>query len=182
VADKPEEVLSFRYPFEGRLVRLRVEEVRLPSGRVATREIVEHRGAVAMVPVTDRNEVLLVRQYRRALDRWTLEIPAGTLEPGETVEECLGRELAEEVGVEAGRVDFLLTFFPSPGFLTEQVYLYLCTDLKPRPRPPGDEEVVQAVPVPLTEALHMIGREIQDAKSILGILLAAKQRGVGHGG
>ncbi|MDR7417132.1 MAG: NUDIX hydrolase [Armatimonadota bacterium] len=182
MADRPEEVLSFRYPFEGRLVRVRVEEVRLPSGRIATREIVEHRGAVAMVPVTEQNEVLLVRQYRRALDQWTLEIPAGTLEPGETVEECLNRELAEELGVEAGRAAFLLTFFPSPGFLTEQVHLYLCTDLRPRPRPPGDEEMLHAVRVPLAEALRMIGREIRDAKSILGILLAAKQRGVGHGG
>ncbi|MCS7172465.1 MAG: NUDIX hydrolase [Armatimonadetes bacterium] len=178
--DRPEEVLSFRYPFEGRLVRVRVEEVRLPSGRTATREIVEHRGAVAMVPVTEGNEVLLVRQYRRALDQWTLEIPAGTLEPGETVEACLHRELAEELGMEADRVEPLLTFFPSPGFLTERVHLYLCTGLRPRPRPQGDEEVLQAVWVPLPEALDMIGREIQDAKSILGILLAARRGGT-HG-
>ncbi|MDR5710439.1 MAG: NUDIX hydrolase [Armatimonadota bacterium] len=180
--DRPEEVLSFRYPFEGRLVRLRVEEVRLPSGRLATREIVEHRGAVAMVPVTDQNEVLLVRQYRRALDSWTLEIPAGTLEPGETVEACLHRELGEELGMEADRVEFLLAFFPSPGFLTERVHLYLCTGLRPRPGPQGDEEVLHAVRVPLPEALRMIGQEIQDAKSILGILLAAGRRGVSHGG
>ncbi len=180
--DRPEEVLSFRYPFEGRLVRVRVEEVRLKSGRLATREIVEHRGAVAMVPVTDGNEVLLVRQYRRALDLWTLEVPAGTLEPGETVEACLHRELAEELGMVAGRVEPLLVFYPSPGFLTERVHLYLCTDLRPRPQPPHDEEGLQTVRVPLEEAQRMIGREIQDAKSILGILLTAERLGLRDGG
>ncbi len=180
--DRPEEVLSFQYPFEGKLVRVRVEEVRLRSGQRATREIVEHRGAVAMVPVTDANEVLLVRQYRRALDRWTLEIPAGTLEPGETAEACLHRELAEELGMEAGRIELLLTFFPSPGFLTERVHLYLCTDLRPRSQPHADEEGLQTVRLPLEEARRRIGREIQDAKSVLGILLVAPRLGGGYGG
>ncbi len=180
--DRPEEVLSFRYPFEGRLVRVRVEEVKLRSGRLATREIVEHRGAVAMVPVTDENEVVLVRQYRRAVDLWTLEIPAGTLEPGETVEACLHRELAEELGMTAGRVEPLLAFYPSPGFLTERVHLYLCTDLRPHPQPPREEEGLQTVRVPLGEAQRMIGREIQDAKSILGILLVAQRLGLRDGG
>lgn len=171
----PEVVLQTRYPFEGQIVRVRVEEVRLPSGRLATREIVEHRGAVAMVPVTDDGHLLLVRQYRRALDAWTLEIPAGTLEEGESVEACLRRELAEEIGMEAGRVEPLLTFFPSPGFLTERVAIYLCTDLRPRPSGGGEEEGMEVVRIGLDEARAMIGQQVHDAKSIIGVLLATER-------
>ncbi len=177
----PEVVLQTRYPFEGRIVRVRVEEVRLPSGRLATREIVEHRGAVAMVPVTGDGHLLLVRQYRRALDAWTLEIPAGTLEEGESVEACVERELAEEVGMEAGRVEPLLSFFPSPGFLTERVSIYLCTDLRPRPSGPGEEEGMEVVRIGLDAARAMIGREICDAKSIIGVLLASERLRSRHG-
>jgi ADP-ribose pyrophosphatase len=177
----PEVVLRTRYPFEGRIVRVRVEEVQLPSGCLATREIVEHRGAVAMVPVTEDGHLLLVRQYRRALDAWTLEIPAGTLEEGESVEACLERELAEEIGMEAGRIEPLVSFFPSPGFLTERVSIYLCTDLRPRPSGGGDEEDIQVVRIQLDEARALIGQEICDAKSIIGVLLASERLTSHHG-
>src|SRR5712692_794745 len=108
-----ERTLGSRRVYEGHIVNLRVDEVELPSGRRAVREIVEHRGAVAVVPVIDK-DVVLVRQFRRAADRVLLEIPAGTMEPGETAEACLQRELAEEIGMRAGQVDHVLTFYPSP--------------------------------------------------------------------
>jgi ADP-ribose pyrophosphatase len=161
--------------FEGRVVRVRVEEVRLASGRVAPREIVEHRGAVAMLPLTDTGEILMVRQYRRALDEWLLELPAGTIEPGEDVTECLQRELAEEVGVRAGHVEHLITFVPSPGFLTERVHVYRCTDLRPD-RLEAEEEGLEVVPVPLADARRLVDAgEVRDAKSIIGILLVAER-------
>ncbi|MDR5683529.1 MAG: NUDIX hydrolase [Armatimonadota bacterium] len=172
-----ERPIRSRTVFEGRVVRVRVEEVALPSGRTATREIVEHRGAVAMVPLTPAGEVLMVRQYRRALDAWLLELPAGTIEPGEDVTECLQRELAEEVGMQAGRIEHLITFFPSPGFLTERVHVYACTDLRPH-RLAAEEEGLEVVPLPLAEARSRVDSgEIQDAKSVIGILLVAE----GHG-
>jgi ADP-ribose pyrophosphatase len=179
VTDAPEQLLRSRVVFEGRVVRVRVDEVRLRSGKVATREVVEHRGAVGMVPLTSRGEVLLVRQYRTALGGWTLEIPAGTLEPGEAPEACVQRELAEEVGYEAGRVEHLVTFAPSPGFLTELLHLYLCTDLRPRSLP-REEEELEVVAVPLREARRLVDcGEVRDAKSIIGLLLAWERHAAG---
>lgn len=129
-----------------------------------------------MVPLTETGHVLMVRQYRRALDSWLLELPAGTIEQGEDVTACLRRELAEEVGMCAGRIEHLITFVPSPGFLTERVHVYRCTDLHPH-RLEGEEEGLEVVPVPLDETLRLIETgEIRDAKSVIGILLAAQRR------
>jgi ADP-ribose pyrophosphatase len=158
--------------YEGHVVNLRVDEVELPSGRRAVREIVEHRGAVAVVPVIDQ-DVILVRQFRRAADRVLLEVPAGTMEPGETAEACLQRELAEEIGMQAGQVDHLLTFYPSPGFLTEVVHVYVARALTPR-RLQAEEEDLAVVRVPLAQARALVlAGEIVDAKSIIGLLLTS---------
>lgn len=165
-----ERPLASRRIYDGRVVNLRVDDVVLPSGRRAVREIVEHRGAVAALPVID-GDVLLVRQYRTAVGRTLLEIPAGTVEPGEGVEACLQRELSEEVGMRAGRVDHLATFYPSPGFLTEAVHVYVATDLTPH-RLEAEEEDLSVVRMPLTRAQTMVAEgEIVDAKSIIGLLL-----------
>lgn len=161
--------------YDGRVVSLRVDEVELPSGRVTEREIVEHRGAVAIVPLTDAGRILLVRQYRTAAGRALLEIPAGTIEPDEDVLACLHRELAEEVGMQANRVEHLVTFLPSAGFLTEQVHLYLAAGLSPSTRE-REEEDLEVVTMPLTQAQSLIGTEIIDAKSIIGLLMAASPR------
>lgn len=156
--------------YDGRILSLRVDEVELSSGRVTTREIVEHRGAVAIVPLTDAGRILLVRQYRTAAGRALLEIPAGTIEPNEDVLVCLHRELAEEVGMQADRVQHLVTFLPSPGFLTEHVHLYLATGLSPATLE-REEEDLEVVPMPLAQAQSLIGTEIIDAKSIIGLLM-----------
>lgn len=166
-------VVRSRRVYDGSVVALRVDEVVLPSGRAARREIVEHRGAVAVVPLTETGEVVLVRQYRGAAGGPLVEIPAGTLEPGEDPEAALQRELAEEIGMRAARISPLLSFYPSPGFLTEIVHLYLARDLTPH-RLTAEEEDLEVVRVSLTEARAMVERgEIRDAKSIIGILLAA---------
>jgi len=167
-----ERLVRSRRIYDGRVISLRVDEVALPSGRTATREIVEHRGAVAVVPLTPHGDVLLVRQYRAATGGTLLEIPAGTLEVGEDAPHALQRELAEEIGMRAGRVQHLATFYPSPGFLTEVVYVYLAADLTPH-RLEAEEEDLEVVRLPLPEARAMVDRgEIRDAKSIIGLLLA----------
>ncbi len=162
-----------RRVYEGRVVALRVEEVELPDGRRVSREIVEHRGAAAAVPLVGR-DVLLVRQHRPAVGRDLLEIPAGTVEPGESPAACLQRELAEEIGMQAGRLEHLVTFYPSPGFLTEAVHVYLATDLVPR-RLPGEEEDLEVVRMPLGDAQALVrSGEIVDSKSIIGLLWLAQ--------
>ncbi len=161
--------------YAGQVVNLRVDEVELPSGRLVKREIVEHRGAVAIVPLTATREVLLVRQFRRAAARDLLEVPAGTIEPGESVAAALERELAEEVGMRANQVEHLCSFFPSPGFLTEEVHVYLAQDLHPH-RLQGDEEDLTVIRLALGEATALVARgEIRDAKSIIGLLVAAQR-------
>lgn len=168
-----EQVLRTTRVYDGRVVSLRVDDVRLPSGRTAVREIVEHRGAVAIVPF-DAGEVLLVRQHRAATGGMLLEVPAGTLEPGETVEAAVERELAEEVGLR-GRYERLIAFYPSPGILTEVVHLFLATALEPY-RLDAEEEDLTVVRLPLRDAVAQIASgEIRDAKSIIGLLLAAQR-------
>lgn len=161
--------------YEGRVISLRTDEIELPSGRREVREIVEHRGAVAMVPLIG-GDVVLVRQFRPAVGRALLEIPAGSREPGESVESCLQRELAEEIGMRAGRSEHLMTFYPSPGFLTEAVHLYAAFDLTPY-RLHAEEEDLTVVRVPVAQAVTLVGQgEIVDAKSIIGLLLLAARR------
>lgn len=167
-----ERLVQSRRIFDGRVISLRVDDVVLRSGRTATREIVEHRGAVAIVPLTAQGDVILVRQYRAATGGILLEIPAGTLEEGEVAQDALQRELAEEIGMRAGRVQHLASFYPSPGFLTEVVHVYLATDLTPH-RLEAEEEDLEVLRLPLRQARAMVDRgEIRDAKSIIGLLLA----------
>ena len=161
--------------YDGRVVSLRVDEVALPSGRTGVREIVEHRGAVAVVPLAENGDVFLVRQFREAAGEELLEIPAGTLEPGEAVDDALDRELAEEIGLRGRRYDRLHAFYPAPGVLTEVVHLFLATELEPH-RLDAEEEDLTVIRLPMPEALAAVASgEIRDAKSIIGLLLAAER-------
>jgi ADP-ribose pyrophosphatase len=170
-----ERVLRSTRVYDGRVVSLRVDEVALPSGSAGVREIVEHRGAVAVVALTPTAEVFLVRQYRSPVGSALLEIPAGTLEPGEQVDAALDRELGEEIGLRGGRYERLLAFYPSPGILTEVVHLFLATDLVPH-RLKAEEEDLAVVRMSLAQAVGAIASgEICDAKSIIGLLLAAQR-------
>lgn len=165
-------VVGSRRVYEGSVVALRIDEVDTSKGRRAIREIVEHRGAVAAVPVLPDGSVVLVRQYRDAAGARLLEIPAGTLEPGEDPEQALQRELAEEIGMRAGHLQHLVSFLPSPGVLTEVVHVYLARDLAPHQRD-AEEEDIEVVRLPLAGARAMVASgEIRDAKSIIGLLLA----------
>jgi len=172
-----EVTIASRRLYEGRIVNLRVDTVRLEDGRITEREIVEHRGAVAVVALDEDDNVLLVRQFRKPTERELLEIPAGTLEEGEEPASCARRELAEETGYQAGLLEPMGGFYSSPGFCTEYIHLYLATDLSPSSARAEYDEAIELIRVPLPEALRMIGRgEICDAKTIVGLLSAWARR------
>jgi ADP-ribose pyrophosphatase len=162
--------------YQGRLVGLRVDTVELPSGRNTKREIVEHGGVAAIVAIDSENNVLLVRQYRKAVERMLLEIPAGGMEPGEDALGCARRELEEETGFSAERWEELGFFYTSPGFCTEQMHLYLATELRPAENAADDDENIELVRIPLTTAPELIASgEVCDAKSIAGLLIALRR-------
>ncbi len=169
-----ETTVSSTRVFDGRVIRLRVDDVELPDGRRSQREIVEHRGAVGAVPLTDDGQVLMVRQWRHAVGEAILEIPAGTREPSESAEACMRRELIEEVGHEAAEMRFLAEVYVSPGYSGESIHLFLATGLTPRTGQPDEDENIRVEPVALSEALAMCrdGR-IRDGKTVVGLLLAA---------
>ena len=167
------EVVGSEQVFDGHVVKLFLDDVRLPDGRVVCWESVKHPGAVGMVPLRDDGRVLMVRQYRHAVRGVLLEIPAGKLDKGEEPAECARRELAEEVGMKAESTVPLSEFYNSPGYSDEMFFLYLCTGLSPAPGAPEPDEFLDVVEVPLDEGLAMIadGRII-DAKSVIGLTLA----------
>ncbi len=169
---EPEVELSRETVFDGKLIKVLKETVRLPDGNVRPREIVVHPGAVALVVVDQDEKLVLVRQYRRATDKVLLEIPAGTRENGEDAETCARREVQEEAGYSAGRVERLGGFYSAPGFCTEYLDCYLLTDLKESRLQPDDDENIEVVKLSAEEARDAIQRgEICDAKSICGILM-----------
>jgi len=157
--------------YTGRILNLRRDLVALPDGREASREVVEHTGAVAVVTLDEKGRVYLVRQYRYPVGRVTLEIPAGKLDPGETPEACARRELREEVGVVARSWEHLLTFYSTPGFSDEIMYLFLARDLSVEKAQPDEDEFLEIVSLPWQEALDKVWTgEIKDAKTIIGLL------------
>jgi len=171
-----ERTLHSQRIYEGKIVNLRVDTVELPSGKKTKREIVEHGGCTAIVALDSEKNVLLVRQYRKAVERMLLEIPAGGIEPGEEPLEGARRELEEETGFSAERWEHLSLFYTSPGFCTEFMHLYLATGLQPAERAADDDEHIEVVRVPLKKSLELIDSgEICDAKSIAGLLLALRK-------
>lgn len=157
--------------FRGSLVKVRVDTVALPNGETAQREIVEHPGAIAVIPLTAEGRIVLVRQFRYPINQITLELPAGKLELGETPEETCLRELAEETGFTAAALTKLTEFVVAPGYTTERITLFKAEDLTPMVAEHDADEFVETVEVTRAEALAMIqdGRII-DAKTMIGLL------------
>lgn len=159
--------------FDGKLISVRVDDVRLPDGGISKREIVEHRGAVAAVPLTAEGEVVFVRQWRHPAGEALLEIPAGTREGDEEPVETLRREMVEEIGHRAGSIELLAEVYTAPGYSTELIGLYLATNLTPADGESDDDETIEIVRVPLQEALRMCrDGELVDAKTVSALLLA----------
>jgi ADP-ribose pyrophosphatase len=168
-----ETVLASEQIYEGHLINLRVDQIRTAAGAESVREIVEHPGAIALIALDEAGRVLLVKQYRHAVRAVTLEIPAGTLEPGEEPLAAAQRELREETGYRAGRLARLGGIYTAPGFSTEYIHFFLATQLAPDPLAMDEDEVIDLIHVPLSEAVAMIrAGQIDDGKSVGGLLLA----------
>jgi ADP-ribose pyrophosphatase len=166
-----EKTLSSRVVFEGRAFRVRVDTVLTAEGRQSTREIVEHNPCVAIVAIDTDNNILLERQFRQALGKELLEIPAGGIDNGEGPEDAVIREMREETGLRPQKVKKLGGFYSSPGYTTEYLYLYLATDLVPDPLSAEDTAGIEVVRVSPDQAATLVASgEIQDAKSIAGLL------------
>ena len=164
-------LLSSETVYEGRLFNVDLDRIEMDGGVIAHRETLRHPGAVAMVPVTADGKLLLVTQYRHAAGRRLLELPAGTLEKGEEPIAAVARELPEEVGHRPGRIEPLGGFYVAPGYTTEYIHLFVCTELE-ESRLDGDEdEDIEVEVLSTSEALAAIeSGEICDAKSVIGIL------------
>ncbi len=157
--------------YRGRVFILRKDEVRLPDGNTTYLDILQHNGGIAMIPMDAEGNIWFVRQYRQAAGRVLLEIPAGTLEVSETPEENVHRELQEEIGMDARRVDLVGACFLAPGYSTEYMRFFLARDLFPASLPGDEDEFLERVEIPIEEALGMISQgAFQDAKTILGLL------------
>jgi len=173
-AQQQETTIASEHQYEGKILNLRVDTIRMANGHVVKREIVEHRPAVAIVPLTAAGTVLLVRQVRTPVGTMLLEVPAGVIEPNEDPEPSAQRELQEEIGMRAGRLERLTGFWVAPGYTTEYIHVYLAQDLTPSRLPGDEDEHITVEEYTLAEAVAMATRgELQDAKTIVGLLTAA---------
>ena len=170
-----ERVVGSRPVFDGKIVHLRVDTVELPNGHQSQREIVSHRGAVCIVPITAAGTVLMVRQFRLAAGHVLLEIPAGTLEADEDLAGCAAREREEETGFKPGSLNKLFSAFLSPGYSTEQVHAYIARDLQPGTMHQDAGENVRTEELALADVPARISAgEIEDAKTIAALLMALR--------
>lgn len=174
--DTPEFIDSKKI-FEGRVFSVTVDTVR-EGDTTYTREVVHHPGSAVILPAFDDGTIALVRQYRHPAVKYLLELPAGTLNDRERPEDGAARELEEELGFVAGKLEKLSEFFVSPGFCEEKMWLYLATELTETQQRLEDDELIEVVRVPIQRALQMItDGEIEDAKTIIGLMLAAPRLG-----
>ena len=165
--------LSSEPVFDGKIVRLRVDTVRLPGGRTAVREVVEHGAAVVVVPVDAEGNVVLVRQFRYPVGETLLEALAGMVEDSETPEECAQRELREEIGCAAGDLQPLGEFWTGPGFCTELMHAFLAKGLAASSLPADEDEQIQVERLPVSRVPELIrSGGIRDAKTIASLLMA----------
>ncbi|MDO5724684.1 MAG: NUDIX hydrolase [Tissierellia bacterium] len=164
--------------YNGKILNLRVDTVELENKKYSKREIVEHSGGVGMLAINEENEVILVRQFRKAAERDLLEIPAGKLEINEEPRETAIRELKEETGYTAENVSYMTEFFATPGYCTEKIYIFKATNLTLGDRDLDDSENIEVEYYSLEEALKMIERgEILDAKTIIALTLFKIEKG-----
>ncbi len=179
ITDNPmPEVLSSEEVFGGRLISVVRDTVR-EGEKTYLREVVVHPGGAAVVPFHADGSVSFVSQYRHPARAYVLELPAGKLDPGESPAETAARELEEELGLVAGRMEPLSWFYTTPGFCAERLWVFLATDLGETALRREEDEIIEVVRLPLARALGMVASgEINDAKTIIGLLLAARRLGV----
>lgn len=169
---QPEETVKSEIVFPGRMITVRRDTVRLPNGKSTERETVEHARTIAVVPVLDDGRIVMIRQYRKSVERVLLELPAGGIDGDESPENAARREMTEETGYTAGHLEPLTEFFTSPGFTNEYMYLYRATQLQAG-QPTEATDQIEVVTLGLDEALQrMRSGEVADAKTQLGLLMA----------
>lgn len=168
-----EQTVSSDRIYTGKVISLKVDTVEVPKKGYQKREIIEHPGAVGIVAITDDNKVLLVRQFRKAIEKALWEIPAGKLEQGESPKDCAIRELKEETGYSANNMKLIHKFYTSSGFSNQKIYVYLATDLEKGECCLDEDEFLELHEVNLNDAYEMINKnDIEDAKTSIGLLLA----------
>ncbi|MBM4054014.1 MAG: NUDIX hydrolase [Planctomycetes bacterium] len=162
--------------YSGIKINVRKDEVTLDGGRKVMREVIDHPGSAAIIPFITKDEIILIKQYRYAVNETIYEIPAGTLDKGETFFECASRELEEEIGYKAGILEPLSIIYPSPGILSETMHLYKATDLiKTKTNHQADESIKGIIQLKLKDAFELIKKgEIRDAKTVCSILMCGK--------
>jgi ADP-ribose pyrophosphatase len=173
-----EQTLATKQIFEGRRINLRVDTVVLPSGRETTREIAHYPNSVGIVALDEDENVILVRQYRHAVVKTLLEIPAGGMEEGESPQQSALRELEEETGYTAADIEEIGGIYAAPGYSTEYLHLFVATGLRPGPSRNDEDEAIEVVPVPLDDVPSLIrSGELCDGKSVVGLLSLLLYRG-----
>lgn len=169
--DLLEKTVEQKTIFEGRVIDVRVDRAELPNGKIATREVVEHPGGVTIAALTEKDELLFVRQFRYPFRKLLLELPAGKLEKGEDPLEAGRRELIEETGMAAGRFEPIGKMYPTPGYCSEIIYMYAAFGLSYQGQRLDEDEFLEVERIPLREAVRQVlGGEISDAKTQLGVL------------
>lgn len=159
--------------YEGKAFNVRREQLLLPDEKTTWFDLVVHPGAVTLIPIDSKGRVLLVRQYRHAVGKELLELPAGTLEAGEDPDVCAAREVREETGMSAGKINKIGEFYLVPGYSTEYMYIYIASELQADPLPGDDDEFITVETYPLEELPDLISKGVlQDAKSLAALSLA----------
>lgn len=167
------DLLSSEVIHKGRAITLRVDDLRTPDGRTVKYDIIQHHGSVIIIPVDENGDVYFVRQYRHAAEAEMLELPAGTLEPGEAPEVCAAREVREETGMQAASVKEIGSFYLAPGYSTEFMHVFLATGLSHNPLQADDDEFLSVETLSLADALKLAATGgLKDAKSLAALLLA----------
>ncbi len=177
MSDDSARTLSHKRVYSGKILDLDVDDVEEPGGIRGRREVVRQRGSVAALPVHADGRVVLVRQYRYAVDARVWELPAGRIDPGETPEEGARRELEEEVGLRPGSLEPFLEFWTTPGFCDEVMHLYRATELESVPPRPEEDENIEATTFTLAETREMMARgEIREGKTVVALLLESERQ------
>ena len=174
-----EKTIKTDHIFKGKIISLQVDDVILPDGKSGKREIVKHPGAVAVIALTTDKKIVMVEQYRKAMDLSLIEIPAGKMEPGEDPIVTAARELEEETGYEAEKLDHLISFYTSPGFADEIIHLYIATNITKveNPRAGDEDEFVELHELTLEEAVKLVEEQrIYDAKTAYAVLYMQMKR------
>lgn len=169
---QPEETLKSETAFDGKLVKVRTDTVRLPGGKTTTREIVVHSEVVGILPVLEDGRIVFVRQFRKAAEGILLEVPAGGIDDGENAEDAVRREMVEETGYRVGALEHLYSFYTSPGFTTELMHLYRATNLTPGQPTEETDQIEVELLTPEDAMRRLQSGEIQDAKTIIALLAA----------